>query len=363
MNIIFGISVFVILMYFIYPLWLMIFPAIDKDKEEGSGEIGQVSLILLTYNGIAYLDEKINFLIKELSVFNQFELVIIDDNSTDGTRELLNNYADRENIRIILKDEHKGIPNTMNLGVKQARYEYIIFCDQRQNLSGNILHRLVEPLKYHNTGAVSACISEFDKGQCCSRMRRYENFIKSKESQGGNLMGVYGPLYAIKKECYTVIPDYIILDDLYLSLKILKSKQIKIIEECKIIDEEIVVLYDYNRAKRYIMGFLQLIKENELISVLNTRQMTMLFWHKYLRLTIPIFLFLSYISLGVLAAIEMQYLFVFSIITILVVLSVIPGRLKILSGFKNLIRINLFYFVAIIDVIVYRSFIRKIALR
>ena len=141
-------------------------------------------------------------------------------------------------------------------------------------------------------------------------------------------MGVYGPLYAIKKECYTVIPDYIILDDLYLSLKILKSKQIKIIKECQIIDEEIVVLYDYNRAKRYIYGFLQLIKENELISKLNTRQMIMLFWHKYLRLSIPVFLFLSYICLGILSIFQLTYLVIFVIITLLTVLSVIPGPVK-----------------------------------
>lgn len=359
MIIIFGISALIILIYLMYPLWLMMIPESDKGPGESPGEIDEVSLIYLSYNGIAYLEDKINFLLKELSVFQNFEIIIIDDNSTDGSKEWLNTFPERENIRITLKDDHKGIPNSMNMGVGKARFKHIIFCDQRQKLSGKILHRLVEPLKYDNLGAVSACISELDKNQHCSRIRRFENFIKLKESRNGNLIGVYGPLYAIKKECFSPIPEYIILDDLYLSLKILKSKQIKILGDCQIMDEEIAELYDYGRAKRYIYGFLQLIREPGLITHLDAKQVTMLFWHKYLRLAIPVFLFLSHIGIGILGAYRINYLFLFIVILIPALVSFVPGRMNLHFWFKNIFRINLFYFVAILDVLVFRAFIRR----
>jgi glycosyltransferase involved in cell wall biosynthesis len=331
------------------------------ENEPGTEEVNSISLVLLSYNGQQYLKEKVNFLIKELSFFPHHELIIIDDNSSDGSKEIIDHFRNTENIRIIAKSEHKGIPHTMNLAVENAKYDYIVFCDQRQDLSGNIIQRIVEPLKYKEIGAVSACISDIDKGNCCSRIRKYENFIKSKQSKSGNLIGVYGPLYAIKKECYSVIPDYIILDDLYLSLKILKSKQIRILADCRIIDDDPSILYDYNRIRRYLYGFLQLMKEKSLFSHLNNRQLIMLLWHKYLRLLIPFFLFLSYISAGILGISHAEYLILFGILTTVVIISMLPAISIIQIRLKHIIKINFYYCIALVDVFINQLSLSKIS--
>jgi poly-beta-1,6-N-acetyl-D-glucosamine synthase len=350
---IFTITGLLFLLYLAYPLWL-IFLIIPGEDETEPGEITGVSLVLLSYNGKEYLKDKVEFLIRELSVFQYFELIIIDDNSTDGCKDDLEFFRGNSNIKIICKSRHKGIPDSMNTAVNLAKYDYVVFCDQRQKLSENIIQRLVQPLKGKNIGAVSGCIYHMDEQNRYSVIRRLENFIKCKESATGSLMGVYGPLYAIKKGCYEEIPENIILDDLYLSLRILKTKQIRLLEKCRIIDENFSTLNDYKRARRYLSGFLQILKERSLIGDLNFRQRIMLAWHKYLRLLVPVFLFLCYICAGILTFQGIEYVMIFSFITILGIISLMPVSFR----FKNLVRINILYLFALVDI-----FIRDILLQ
>jgi len=317
-------------------------------------EIDGVTLVLLSYNGRDYLEEKIRVLLEDLRVFPHHEMIIVDDHSEDGSQEVISKFAGEEGLRIILKDEHRGIPHTMNLAVEKARYDNIIFCDQRQEASHNILKKLSEPLGNDEIGAVSACISQLDKNGCTSLIRRYENFLKAAESRAGSLMGVYGPLYAMKKGCYIPIPEQIILDDLYLSLGIMASKKISLLEDCRIYDEHICSLTDYRRIRRYLRGFLQIITARDMLSKLPARQLIMLLWHKYLRLLIPVLLFLSYISTGILTMYNPAYLLPFILFTVLGILSLTPAISRMKNLFIHFARINILYILAMGEILIRR---------
>jgi len=240
----------------------------------------------------------------------------------------------------------------MNLGVVNAKYEYLVFCDQRQELSDNILARIIDPLKYTNVGAVSGCISFIDNEKKCSLIRRHENFLKSKESKAGCLIGVYGPLYAIKKQCYFHIPDKIILDDLYLSLRILVTKEIIIREDCEITDDNFSTHYNFERTRRYLSGFLQMLNDKSILGDLSKKQRIMLLWHKYLRLLIPCFVFLCYVVSGLMIIRGIEYLILFSILTLLGLLSILPFKFIEFFRVKNIIRMNIYYFIALMEVFI-----------
>ena len=350
---------FYILLYFAYPVVLFIVSLFNREKEKETEEIISVSLILISYNGKKYLKNKIKFLLKELSGFQHSELIIIDDNSSDNSNEVLDLFKDVNGVCIIYKKRQKGIPHSMNLGVNRARYDTIVFCDQRQNLSDNILRNIVEPLNYENVGAVSGYISHFDKEKGISLLRLHENFIKSIESKVGCLIGVYGPFYAIKKDCYSAIPENIILDDLYLSLNILKTKQIKLRKDCQIVDDNFSLLYDYNRTKRYLMGFRQILNDKGLMRDLSVKQKGMLIWHKYMRLIIPFFLFLSYVSVGMLITQGVEFAIIFIVVSVLILVSLFPNLFKARFRLQDFIRMNIFYFFAFIDLFISKIFLHK----
>jgi poly-beta-1,6-N-acetyl-D-glucosamine synthase len=359
MAVIVIITVTIIALYFLYPLYLHTFFTVDIKDDREQSEINGVSLILLACNGKKYLKEKIAFLLDELSSFQQYELIIIDDSSTDGTIDLLSTYQGKDHVRVIVKEKQEGIPNSMNMGVGMAQYPCIVFCDQRQKLSGKIIKKIVDPLKYDNVGAVSGCISHLDKDSNFSLIRRYENLLKVLESNLGCLIGVYGPFFAIKKQSYEHIPEDIILDDLYLSLRIMRTKNVLMRLDCKIYDDNFSALYGYKRVRRYLSGFLQILNDKTLIRELNTKQRMMLIWHKYLRLVFPTFLFLCYFSLALRIAVDEFYMLSFILISALLIFSLLPDKFTVRCRFKNIVRLNIFYFFALPDILIRKLFLKR----
>jgi hypothetical protein len=243
----------------------------------------------------------------------------------------------------------------MNIGVQAAIYENIVFCDQRQSICSGALKKLIEPLKYKKIGLVSACISNLDKNKCFSLIRAHENYIKQKEAITGNLIGVYGPLYAIKKECYVEIPNGIILDDLYLTLNTLPKYQVIILKDCLIVDDCIDHLYNYERSKKYLTGLFQLFTRN-LLSVLSIKQIVMLVWHKYLRLFIPLFFLISLILTGINYYDQFIFLIAFVSVTLLLLLALINDKFLNKFQVKSLLLISLFYTVAFFDLFIKKLF-------
>jgi glycosyltransferase involved in cell wall biosynthesis len=84
----------------------------------------KVSVIIPTYNYGKFIDEAL------ASVFNQtfqdFEIIVIDDGSTDNTRQRISTYGDR--VRYFYQ-EQKGPAAARNLGIRESRGEYIAFLD------------------------------------------------------------------------------------------------------------------------------------------------------------------------------------------------------------------------------------------
>jgi cellulose synthase/poly-beta-1,6-N-acetylglucosamine synthase-like glycosyltransferase len=322
-------------------------------NETNDRDMDSISVIYLSQNGDKVLQQKIQFLLNEISVFSSNELIVIDDCSIDNSLNILNQFKS-DNIQVIHNDVIKGIPNSMNTGIKVAKYDNIVFCDQRQSLTPGIINKLVTPLRYVKIGIVSACISNYDKNNHFSIIRAHENSIKQKEARTGNLIGVYGPLYALKKECYTEIPDNIIMDDLYLTLNILQKYQVIFLKECQIVEENLYLLYSYDRARRYLKGFFQIFTK-KMLSNLSSKQIIMLFWHKYFRLIIPLLILSCFIMIGMKSIGHIGYLVVFTLtmFSIFILPWINTGLFKKFQ-IINLFLISLYYTIAFFDIIISR---------
>ena len=86
------------------------------------------SVILPVYNSEKYLGKTIKSVLKQN--LSDFELIIIDDKSTDSSLEIASSYQEKDNrIRLITKSTNKGVASARNSGLKIARGEYILFLD------------------------------------------------------------------------------------------------------------------------------------------------------------------------------------------------------------------------------------------
>ncbi len=88
----------------------------------------KVSLILAVHNGEPKLKDSIDSLLQQ--TFMDFELVIVDDASTDATSEILREYAVRDSrIQIVTNEQNLGLTKSLNKGIVASRGTYIARMD------------------------------------------------------------------------------------------------------------------------------------------------------------------------------------------------------------------------------------------
>ncbi len=83
-----------------------------------------ISVLMPVYNGERYLAEAIDSILAQ--TFNDFEFIIVDDGSTDGSAQIIRDYAQRdERIGFFQLASNQGISSALNRGIREARGEYI----------------------------------------------------------------------------------------------------------------------------------------------------------------------------------------------------------------------------------------------
>lgn len=92
-----------------------------------------VSIVMAVYNGEKYLKEAIESVLQQS--FSDFELIIINDGSTDSSEEIINNYLYDERIVYIKNEENLGLVSSLNRGIAISKGEYIarMDCDDMMN--------------------------------------------------------------------------------------------------------------------------------------------------------------------------------------------------------------------------------------
>lgn len=87
-----------------------------------------ISVIIPCYNGEKFIRDAVE------SVFSQsyenLELIIVDDGSTDKSKDIIKQYTGDKRIKLIENECNKGIPKTKNIGLSAAKGEYVAFLDQ-----------------------------------------------------------------------------------------------------------------------------------------------------------------------------------------------------------------------------------------
>lgn len=103
------------------------------------------SVIVPVHNKLPHLDRTINSILSQ--TFEKFELILIDDASTDGSEERIKEYTDAR-IRIFKRDTPgPGGYAGRNLGIKKAKYEWIAFLDADDEWSKEYLQEVYMSIK------------------------------------------------------------------------------------------------------------------------------------------------------------------------------------------------------------------------
>lgn len=141
-------------------------------KEKSKVTLNKYSIVMLTYNNLDYTKVCIES-IRKYNKLNNYEIIIIDNNSTDGTVEWL---KEQKEIKVILNNENKGFPAGCNQGIEISEKENDIFLLNNDtvimpNSIFNLRMGLYSDDKIGATGAVSNSISYYQQVNV-----QYDNF-------------------------------------------------------------------------------------------------------------------------------------------------------------------------------------------
>jgi len=119
-----------------------------------------VSVIIPCYNYADYIGEAIESVLNQ--DYKNYELIVIDDGSTDNTPEVLKLYSDR--IRYI-RQENQGLSATRNNGIKLSQNKFITFLDADDRWEVNFLSEIMQEFQRQSQDvALVACLdSKIDK--------------------------------------------------------------------------------------------------------------------------------------------------------------------------------------------------------
>lgn len=99
-----------------------------------------LSIIMPVYNGQAYIEETIKNVLNQ--TLKNIELIIIDDGSTDNSRDIISLYMNKDSrIKAIFSENH-GVSSARNTGISISNGEYIGFIDVDDKIENNMYEKL-----------------------------------------------------------------------------------------------------------------------------------------------------------------------------------------------------------------------------
>jgi glycosyltransferase involved in cell wall biosynthesis len=158
--------------------------------------VKKISVILLTYNRVNFLKNALESVINQTYPF--FELIIVNNGSTDGTENLCKEYAKKdERIKIVNIKDNNGASKGRNAGIDAAACEYITFVDDDDLCEPGMLEHLYKLAEEYNAD-ISICGSrKYFDGRLVSSIEFDEILVLDK---AGGLEEL------LKREKYTVAP-------------------------------------------------------------------------------------------------------------------------------------------------------------
>jgi cellulose synthase/poly-beta-1,6-N-acetylglucosamine synthase-like glycosyltransferase len=215
--------------YLGYPVVLIFFVKIKRlfSKQDlifyVEEELPEIDLVIACYNEADILEEKIQNTLAIDYPANLLNVHFVTDGSNDDSGLILSKYA---NINHLHSDERKGKNAAINRVLPLLRSSILIFCDANTFLNKEAVFNIVRHYKDPKVGAVAGEKRVFSTGDNENAGAgegaywKYESQLKKWDSELYSVVGAAGELFSVRKNLMDAVPDGIIIEDFYLSVKI-----------------------------------------------------------------------------------------------------------------------------------------------
>jgi cellulose synthase/poly-beta-1,6-N-acetylglucosamine synthase-like glycosyltransferase len=213
--------------YLGYPSWLWLRRRLRPQPIRRGAFTGSISVVMVVRNESARLQRKLQNLLELEYPTADWRIIVVSDGSTDGTDEILKQYASGPHFRVQLNSSAQGKAAGLNAAMELTRADLLVFTDARQIVEPRALSLLSENFADPAVGCASGELMLGDRqagesSQGVGLYWRIEKKIREMESDSGSVAGATGAFYAARREAVTAIPVETILDDVFIPMSILQ---------------------------------------------------------------------------------------------------------------------------------------------
>ena len=297
--------------YFAYPLLLWMTAKLRPNPVLKGICEPSVSVVLSVWNEEDVMERKIKNLLTLDYPKEKMEIWIGSDGSTDRTDEILSNIRDPR-VHVVINEQRQGKMATINTLVEARRAvplggninDILVFCDARQTFAPDAVKELVGNFADPHVGCVSGeLIFQKEKkagatAQGLNLYWNYEKLLREMESQIHSMLGATGAVYAIRRDLFEPIPSHIVLDDMFVPLKIIQKGSRAVWDETAKAYDEIAdsPREEHRRKVRTLFGNYQIFGLfPDLFNPLKSPVAIQLVSHKFLRVLVPFFMIAVFI--------------------------------------------------------------------
>lgn len=152
-----------------------------------------ISVIIPVYNAEKYLEQCLNSILAQ--TFPDFELLLIDDGSSDLSREICDDYAAKDSRIKVFYKKNGGVSSARNLGIQNATNDWICFVDSDDYLDKSYLQSLLNELE-NDVEFVIQSLSKFSESDRKINIYSLPNAkISIEEFLNTHKIYVYGYLF------------------------------------------------------------------------------------------------------------------------------------------------------------------------
>ena len=193
----------------------------------------KVSIVLPCYNVSKFLEDCFKSL--DNLIYENVEIIFVNDGSKDNTLELLNEYCNQNKKARVITKENGGVASARNLGIEHATGDYIYFYDPDDIVPPNIINVLLSSMISTNS---QLCIMHYDK---IKENYKYENIKFRKNNKIKSK--IYDKKSTILNFISQKLTDYFVWNKLY-DLHIIKDNNVRFLQGCRY-GEEVYFNYKY----------------------------------------------------------------------------------------------------------------------
>ncbi len=142
-----------------------------------------LSIIVPVYNVESYLRECLDSFYEQILSENEYEIICVNDGSTDGSAEILDEYASRHRNMHIYHQKNAGVSAARNVGLDHAVGKYIWFVDADDFIAAGIIDDILARLQNNDCDQLAILPTQFIDGEsvsCFSEVSKDEYSEKIK---------------------------------------------------------------------------------------------------------------------------------------------------------------------------------------